>query len=88
MRDIFFVTARYLLYAFLLLSSSTPSPFLNDALVQLQLDTYIAMGGILRDGIMSKRSKIWKSIIQYYSLFLYATLFFSSLLVLLSFLMN
>ena len=26
------------------------------------------MGGILCDDIMSKRSKIWKSIIQYYTL--------------------
>ena len=57
-RDIAFVTARYPFYAFLSLSSSTPSPFPNDTLAQWPLDIYIAIGGILRDDIMSKRSKI------------------------------
>ena len=51
-------------------------------------DTYIGMSGILCDGIMSKRSKIWKSIIQYYTLFLQATLFFNSPLVLLNIFIN
>ena len=69
-RDITFVTARYPFYAFLLLSSSIPFPFPNHALAQCLLDTYIATGGILCDDIMSKRSEIWKSIIQYYTLFL------------------
>ena len=55
-RDIAFVTARYPFYAFLLLSSSTPSPFPNDTLAQWPLHIYIAMGSILRDDI--KRSKI------------------------------
>ena len=52
-RDITFLTARSPFYAFLLLSSSTPSPFPNDALAEWPLDTYIAMGGILCDNIMS-----------------------------------
>ena len=51
-------------------------------------DTYIAMGGILCDGIISKRSKTWKSIIEYYTRFLQATLFCNSPSVLLSFFMN
>ena len=46
-RDITFLTARSPFNAFLLLSSSTPFPFPNDALVEWPLDTYIAMGGIL-----------------------------------------
>ena len=61
--------------AFLLLSSFTSSPFPNDAYAEWPLDTYIAMGGTLCDDVMSNRSKICKSIIHYYSLFLLATLF-------------
>ena len=57
-RDITFLTARSPFHAFLLLSSSTPSPFPNDGLAEWLLDTYIGMGGILCDDIMSKRSKI------------------------------
>ena len=56
-RDITFLTARSPFYVFSLLSPSTPSLFPSDK------NTYIAMGGILCDDIISKRSKIWKSII-------------------------
>ena len=52
-RDITFLTARSPFYAFLFLSSSTPSPFPNDALAEWPLDTYIAMGGILCDNTTS-----------------------------------
>ena len=45
-------------------------------------DTHIAMSGILFVDIMSKRSKTWKSIIEYYKLF------FNSPSVLLNFLTN
>ena len=69
-RDITFLNASYPFHALLLLSSSTPSPFPNDALTEWLLDTYIAIGGILRDDIMSKLSRIQKSIIQYYTVFL------------------
>ena len=58
-RDTTFLTAPSPFDAFLLLPSSTPSPFPSDALAKCRYkDTYIAMGGILCDDIMSKRSKI------------------------------
>ena len=62
-RYITFLTARSPFYVFLLLSSSTPSPFPNDVLAEwpLRRCIYIAMGGILFDDIMSKWSKILKS---------------------------
>ena len=52
-RDITFLTTRSPSHAFLLLSSSTPSQFPNDALAEWPLDTYIAMGGILCDNTTS-----------------------------------
>ena len=57
-RDITFLTARSPFYAFLLLFSSNSSPFPNDALAEWLLATYISMSGILRDDVMSNRSKI------------------------------
>ena len=51
-------------------------------------DAYIVMGCILCGDIMSKRSKIWKSIIWYYTRFLQAALFFNSPSVFLSFFMT
>ena len=74
-RDITFLAALPPFSAFLLLSLSATSPFPNDAYAEWPLDTYIAMGVSLYDDVMSNRSKICKSIIHYYSLFLLATLF-------------
>ena len=87
-----FLTVRSPFHAFLLLSSSTPSPFSNNALAEWPLDTYIALSGILCDDIMNKRKyenmKIWKSLIQCYTLFFISNTFVNSPLVLLSFFLN
>ena len=61
-RDITFLTARSPFYDFLLLSSSTLTPFPSDAMGGILCDAMgDAMGGILCDDIMSKRSKVCKS---------------------------
>ena len=60
--DITFLTARSPFYVFLLLSLSTPSHFPSDVLRNGPYKhIHIAMGGILCDDIMRKRSKIGKS---------------------------
>ena len=61
-------------YCFLrLLSPPNQVKYLQNSLYK---DTYFAMGGILCDDIMSKRSKIWKSpIIWYYTFFFISTAF-------------
>ena len=50
-------------FVLLLLSSSTPFPFPSDVL------TPWLYGDVLCDDIMSKQSKIWKSLAIYYSIF-------------------
>ena len=54
-----FLSMSFYWFLRLLPPSSQVMPLRNDA----YKDTYIAMGGILCDDIISKRSKIWKSII-------------------------
>ena len=66
------------LYHFLLLSSSTPSPFPSDVLAEWLLYGYIFTGGILCDDIMSERLKILKSLFQFNSSWLaFLRLYFS-----------
>ena len=66
--DFFDFTPSFLCHS-LLLSSSTPFPFPSDVLTQW------LYGDVLCDDIMSKRSKIWKSLAIYYSIYYFRLCF-------------
>ena len=67
-RNVFDCTPSFLCHS-LLLSWSTPFPFPSDVLTQW------LYGDVLCDDIMSKQSKIWKSLAIYYSMYYFRLCF-------------